>query len=239
MRQGEGMQVLASDTAEKPRVMPPPEPREVEKPKAETPKFDEPAKPEALPPELLSDEAHRAAAERSAPWQVRHANRIRMAALVGITGGLAGLALYGWNTMRPSELDKLQITLPARSPAALVEPAPVQPPRPAPAAPTAAVQPKVVQPSAPAQTATGKVQQPAAPVQTAVVPVRVQPAPAPQPRVEAALPVRPASGRTAVTHTRAAAVSAAAAVPEKAVAERPVERSPNCAEGVAALGLCK
>ncbi|HKO48492.1 MAG TPA: hypothetical protein VJV79_12260, partial [Polyangiaceae bacterium] len=90
--------MLASETAEKPRVKPSQESSELGAQPAQPPA------PDALPPELLSDAAHRAAAERSAPWQVRHANRVRVAALVGITAGIAGIALYGWNTLRPTEL---------------------------------------------------------------------------------------------------------------------------------------
>lgn len=216
--------MLASETAEKPRVKPSPESREraaqpAQSLKFDTPKFDE-LKPEALPLELLiEEEAHRAAAERSAPAQARRANRIRIAVLVGISASLAGLALYGWNTLRPAELDELQVTLPIRAPGAMVESAP------------SAIVPKV-QP-APAQTAIGRVQPaPApAPVQTAVAPTRVQPAPIP--------PVS-RSRTPAVTHTRGgaaqAAVAAPAAVPEKT---QQAETNPNCAEGIAALGLCK
>src|SRR6185436_1406828 len=83
---GRGNPLLASETAEKPRVKPSPESNErvAPQPAAQpAPAFDALASdafgpgassPDALRPELLSDEAHRAAAERSAPWQVRHAN---------------------------------------------------------------------------------------------------------------------------------------------------------------------
>ena len=203
--------MLASETAEKPRVKPSQGPSERAAQQAQAPA------PGALPPELMSDEMHRAAAERSAPWQVRHASRIRIAALIGITGGLAGLSLYGWNTLRPSELDKLQITLPARTSAGFLEPAAVPPP-PA-VVPAATVQPKVV------------------------VPTKVQPAPPPQPRVETAIAARPSGNRTPVTHTRRAdaGTPAAAAVVAPAAAPSQAKAAPksNCAEGVAALGLCQ
>jgi hypothetical protein len=237
--------LLASDTAEKPRVKPSQESSERTEPPVQP--IAQPTAPDAaLPPELLSDEMHRAAAERNAPWHVRHANRIRLAALVGITGGLAGLALYGWNTLRPSELDKLQITLPARTSAGFVEPAAVPPPPavqpPAAVAPTATVQPKVQPPPPVAPTATVQTKvQPAPPTRTAVVATRAQPASPPQARVETAIPVRPSGNRTSVTHTRGADASTAAAavaVPEKSLSEKQPAKS-NCVEAVAALGLCK
>jgi hypothetical protein len=205
-----GNRLLASETAEKPRVTPSQGSGERGAQPAQPPALD------ALPPELLTDEIYRAAAERSAPWHVRHASRVRIAAIVGITGGLAGLALYGWSTLRPTELDKLQIALPARTSAGLVEPAAVQPP------------PAVVP--------------------SATVPTRVQPAPKPaspppQPRIEAAIPLRPSANRTPVTHTRRADAStpaaAAVAAPAAAPSQPKAEPKPNCAEGVAALGLCK
>jgi len=236
--------LLASETAEKPRVKPSPESNErvAPQPAAQpAPAFDALASdafgpgassPDALRPELLSDEAHRAAAERSAPWQVRHANRIRFAALVGLTAAVAGLSLYGWNSLRPTELDKLQITLPARTSSGLVEPAAsaaAVPPPPA-AVALSAIAPKVVQPApTPPKTA------------TAVVPVRVQPKPAPQPRLEAAAPAQPSANSSRVTHLRRgdAPAAATAAVAAPAAAEKKAEAKPNCAESVAALGLCK
>lgn len=218
--------MLASETAEKPRVKPSQgsSERAAQQPQA-------PA-PDALPPELMSDEMHRAAAERSAPWQVRHASRIRIAALIGITGGLAGLSLYGWNTLRPSELDKLQITLPARTSAGFVEPAAVPPP---PAVVSTATVPTKVQTATPPQSASVPPK--------AIVPTKVQPAPPPQPRVETAIAARPSASRTPVTHTRRAdaGTPAAAAVVAPAAAPAQAKAAPksNCAEGVAALGLCK
>ena len=198
--------MLASETVDKPRLKPSEPPAE-------------PPAPDALAPELLTDEMHRAAAERNAPWQVRHASRVRLAALVGITAGIAGLALYGWNTLRPTELDKLQITLPARTSAGFVAPAAVLEPPPPPAVvPTATVQPKV---------------QPAPP-QAAIVPTKVQPAPA---------KVQPSGSRTTVTHLRRGDAStpaaAAVAAPVAFPAPPKPEPKPDCAEGVAALGLCK
>jgi hypothetical protein len=243
--------LLASETAEKPRVKPSPESNERVAPQPaqssdatvpHAPAFDALASdafapgassPDALRPELLSDEAHRAAAERSAPWQVRHANRIRFAALVGLTAAVAGLSLYGWNSLRPTELDKLQITLPARTSSGLVEPAAsaaALPPQPAAVAPSA-IAPKVVQPApTPPKTA------------TAVVPVRVQPKPAPQPRLEAAAPAQPSANPSRVTHLRrgdAPAAATAAAVAAPTVSRPQAQAKPDCAESVAALGLCK
>src|SRR5688500_20383938 len=106
MRQGEGNPVLASETAEKPRVKPSQGPSERAAQQAQAPA------PGALPPELMSDEMHRAAAERSAPWQVRHASRIRIAALIGIMVGLAGLSIYGLNSLSQNVIDQLQISDP-------------------------------------------------------------------------------------------------------------------------------
>ena len=190
--------MLANETAEKPRV----KPSQGSSERVAQPAPAQPPAPDALPPELMGDELYRAAAERSAPWQVRHASRIRIAALIGITGGLAGLSLYGWNTLRPSELDKLQITLPARTSAGFVEPAAVPPP---PAVVPTAIIPTKVQPATPPQTASVPPK--------VIVPTKVQPAP-------------PSGNRTPVTHTRrgdastpaAAAVAAPAAAPSQAKA---------------------